>query len=1000
MAERHRNATAKRNIETQRGKRAMGVFEYSVRHLLGAQYRGGGVAFTPAGTALVVAVGARLVVVDLVAGRTRTLAFEATRDLVAVSPSPAGAVLTLDQAGRAALVALATGRVRARLTLRLPSVVTARLSPCGLYAAFAGADATEVWKLPKDAVPEYAAFEKLMRFPAGAAGPGCLEWSPDSTRLAVGSRDGLCRIFTLPCFPRVPGTRVRPVTLYGHREAMSRVIFCGKRGLITMSRDGVLFCWRLRFMDERPGFYNVGSAACEAGSGGSDDDGDALAKNVDAAGQLEGRQTWLVPVEAKLLSRHFVKQGGAKRVRSAAVHGGMLTVGMSNGVFALYQLPTEMAEKESQAFDEGLFHVGDLRKRKRRGDLRREGTNGDASDTPTSVGDEADGDEDDGIDELDQEIPRIKFSELSLLHTLSASAGALTNVQFNATGEWIVLASAHSGQLVVWEWRSETHVLKQQAHVLAASSLAFSPDGRALATGSRDGRVKLWGVATGFCAATFSDHSAAVTSIAFAANDVIVSASLDGTVRAFDIRRYRNFRILVGPPPRRQFGCVAVDSAGDLVAAGCVDTFEVIVWSLRTGQVLELLAGHKGPVSSIAFRPRRGTLASASWDRTVRLWDMYERKGSCETLEHSKEVLSVSFRPDGKEFAACTMSGEVVLWDAEQATITGTIDGSRDSAPGRARDSRTVAQQRGHFQSLSYSADGRFLLAGAASKHVCVYNVGDGRSPSLIDRVVMTENQNFDGLLDQLNSRNQTVSGLVTDVLDDDDEGAESYGEAIIAAGRSQPGASSEQQTRRKKLLKAEVKCVHFCPTGRLWAAVTSEGVLVYGEGRDGLGADGGGVLFDPTDLAVDVTPDAALAAAAEQDYEKSLVIALRLNEQTVLNSVVEMVPPENVSLVVSRLPTLYFTRLTLLFAWRLENNPHLDFNLSWSRRLLLSHGGHAHRTSTDPSAVNTALRTLHRACSSHSKRLMPLADRNQHTLEYLITLAANNRLMQGEGDN
>ena len=67
----------------------------------------------------------------------------------------------------------------------------------------------------------------------------------------------------------------------------------------------------------------------------------------------------------------------------------------------------------------------------------------------------------------------------------------------------------------------------------------------------------------------------------------MVSASLDGTVRAFDMARYRNFRTFTSPRPA-QFGCVAVDSAGELIAAGGTDVYEIYLWSMKTGRLLEV----------------------------------------------------------------------------------------------------------------------------------------------------------------------------------------------------------------------------------------------------------------------------------------------------------------------------------------------------------------------------------------------------------------------------
>jgi periodic tryptophan protein 2 len=133
--------------------------------------------------------------------------------------------------------------------------------------------------------------------------------------------------------------------------------------------------------------------------------------------------------------------------------------------------------------------------------------------------------------------------------------------------------------------------------------------------------VKLWHTATGFCFITFTEHESGVTGLTFTPNGkVVLSASLDGTVRAFDMARYRNFKTLTTPRPV-QLSCLSVDSAGDLIVAGGQDVFEIYLWSLTTGRLLEILAGHEGPVSALAFSPSptSSQLASVSWDKTLRV---------------------------------------------------------------------------------------------------------------------------------------------------------------------------------------------------------------------------------------------------------------------------------------------------------------------------------------------------------------------------------------------
>lgn len=131
-----------------------------------------------------------------------------------------------------------------------------------------------------------------------------------------------------------------------------------------------------------------------------------------------------------------------------------------------------------------------------------------------------------------------QLPEFEHLQSLSISRHRISCITFNSSGEWIALGSAALGQLLVWEWRSETYVLKQQGHFYDVSVVAFSPDGTHLASGADDAKIKVWAVASGSCYVTFAEHSSAVTGLVFTPNNnALVSCSLDGTARAFDLIR-------------------------------------------------------------------------------------------------------------------------------------------------------------------------------------------------------------------------------------------------------------------------------------------------------------------------------------------------------------------------------------------------------------------------------------------------------------------------------
>ncbi|KAK1576270.1 hypothetical protein Q3G72_012551 [Acer saccharum] len=113
------------------------------------------------------------------------------------------------------------------------------------------------------------------------------------------------------------------------------------------------------------------------------------------------------------------------------------------------------------------------------------------------------------------------------------------------------------------------------------------------------------------------------------------------------------------PPSSRQFVSLAADQSGEVICAGTLDSFAIFVWSMKTGRLLDILSGHEGPVHGMAFSPTNAILASSSWDKTIRLWDVFEGKGSVKPFPHTHDVLRVVYHPDGKQLACSTLDGQI-----------------------------------------------------------------------------------------------------------------------------------------------------------------------------------------------------------------------------------------------------------------------------------------------------------------------------------------------------
>ncbi|KAJ3704006.1 hypothetical protein LUZ61_007711 [Rhynchospora tenuis] len=556
------------------------------------------------------------------------------------------------------------------------------------------------------------------------------------------------------------------------------------------------------------------------------------------------------------------------------------------------------------------------------------------------------------------------------LHLLSISREKITTAAFNRAGNWLLFGCAKLGQLLVWEWRSESYVLKQQGHYFDVNCVAYSPDSQLLATGADDNKVKVWTVSSGFCFITFSEHTNAVTAVHFMANNhSLLSASLDGTVRAWDLFRYRNFRTFTTPSPR-QFVSLAADQSGEVICAGTLDSFEIFVWSMKTGRLLDVLSGHEGPVHGLMFSPINAVLASSSWDKTVRLWDVFEGKGSIETFTHNHDVLTVVYRPDGKQLACSTLDGLIHFWDPLDGVLMYTIEGRRDISGGRRMtDRRSAANSTGrYFTSLCYSADGSFILAGGNSRFVCMYDVAE---QVLIKRFQITHNLSLDGVLDFLNSKNMTEAGPL-DLIDDPDSDIE---DGIDTQTRGKLGQNLPGSMQNRGRPVARTKCLRIAPTGRSWAAATTEGVLLYSVDDS--------FVFDPTDLDMDVTPEKVEEALADDQKQRALLLSLRLNEDSLIKKCIFAVSPLDVPAVCSSVPFKYLQRLIEAFADLLESCPHLEFILQWCQDLCKVHGHYIQQNSR---TLLPALKSLQKAITKLHQDLADTCSSNEYLLRYLCS--------------
>ncbi|BCL34375.1 pentapeptide repeat-containing protein [Nostoc sp. MS1] len=314
-------------------------------------------------------------------------------------------------------------------------------------------------------------------------------------------------------------------------------------------------------------------------------------------------------------------------------------------------------------------------------------------------------------------LPSVDFSQASL-HSVdltradlqdSVFARVLTTVctvAFSLDGK-LLATGEEDGRVRLWNANSGKELLTLIGHSSGVNSVAWSGDGLTLASGSDDETVKLWDVQAGDCLLTLAGHDSRVNSVAWSGDGLtLASGSGDETVKLWDVQTGDCLLTLAGHDSR--VNSVAWSGDGLTLASGSGDE-TVKLWDVQTGDCHLTLAGHNGSVLSVAWSGDGLTLASGSDDETVKLWDV--QTGDCHlTLAgHNGSVLSVAWSGDGLTLASGSDDETVKLWDVQTGDCHLTLAG-HDSP----------------VNSVAWGGDGLTLASGSDDKTVKLWDVQTG----------------------------------------------------------------------------------------------------------------------------------------------------------------------------------------------------------------------------------------------------------------------------------
>jgi WD40 repeat protein/predicted Ser/Thr protein kinase len=292
-----------------------------------------------------------------------------------------------------------------------------------------------------------------------------------------------------------------------------------------------------------------------------------------------------------------------------------------------------------------------------------------------------------------------------LLETLRGQRDSVLSVAFSPNGR--LLASGSSDSTInLWDVTSGRSVRQLIGHKGQVFGVAFSPNGRMLASAGGDRTVKLWDVAGGRELVTFAGHTDRVYSVAYSPDgSTLASASKDQTIKLWEVAGGRELRTLAGHSG--SVAAVAFSPDGQMLASGSEDG-TIRLWDVASGRELRSMLAHSSLIHAIAFSPDGRTLASGSRDKTVGVWNVGDGRELRTLTGHTGFVEGLAFSPDGRVLATASEDTTVRLWDSWSGNELKRLRGNA-----------------GWVVAVAFSRDGRLLASGGGDKTIWIWRVAD-----------------------------------------------------------------------------------------------------------------------------------------------------------------------------------------------------------------------------------------------------------------------------------
>jgi WD40 repeat protein/DNA polymerase III delta prime subunit len=305
-------------------------------------------------------------------------------------------------------------------------------------------------------------------------------------------------------------------------------------------------------------------------------------------------------------------------------------------------------------------------------------------------------------------LHQVNFAAADLRDCVFAETfGGISDVAFSPDGK-LLATSDTAGEVQVWQVANGQQLLAFQADLAWTWAVVFSPDGQLLATAGDDYVVKLWEVRSGTCLQQLRGHTNTINDLAFhPQGNLLASCALDRTIRLWQIDPLQTEpgSIVLSGHSQRVWS-VAFSADGSQLVSGSEDK-TLQLWKVRTGEREGILKGYSAWVKTVAFSPDGQAIASGGFDGTI---EMREKGDRYQWQGHGATVTRVIFSPDGRLLASASYDQTVKLWDVRSRQCIKTFTGHSN-----------------RVWSIAFSPDGQFLASGGDDNTTRLWHLQTGR---------------------------------------------------------------------------------------------------------------------------------------------------------------------------------------------------------------------------------------------------------------------------------